>query len=85
MEVIDKLPELFNSLNQNSHQLIGFAMIGVFVLSLILFVTLASIFIFHWRKYGDGGKVIKKAEWMFIFGGSAVLFLMLLSLLSFFF
>lgn len=85
MEFVDKIPQLIYTVTNNSHKLIGFLMIVIFALSTICVITFGSIFIFHWRKYGDGGKNLKNAEWIFVFGSLAILFLMILSLLSFWF
>ena len=85
MEFIDQIPKLTTALASNGHKLTGFLMLGVLLLSIVGVISFGSIFIFHWRKYGDGGKTLKNAEWIFTFGSLAILFLMILSLLSFWF
>lgn len=85
MNAFNNLPNLLEALSQNSHRTLGYFMAGIFIVAIVVFVILATIFIFHWRKYGDGGKNIKLAEWLFLAGGIAIIFLMAFSLISFIF
>jgi hypothetical protein len=85
MEFIDHMLQLVEMFLSDSHKLIGFLMMAVLLLSVVGIFSFGSIFIFHWRKYGNGGKTLKNAEWIFIFGSLAILFLMVLSFLSFWF
>ncbi len=83
MDILNNLPGFLEALSQNSHRTLGYFMVGAFLVAVIVFAVLATVFIFHWRKYGDGGKTIKLAEWLFLAGGIAIIFLMAFSLISF--
>jgi hypothetical protein len=72
-------------IKQNLPEAIGILMFVVLGVSIMIFISVSFAFVFHWRKYGNGGKTLKNAEWIFIFGSLAILFLMVLSFLSFWF
>jgi hypothetical protein len=79
------LPISLEVFKQDAPRALGILMIAILFLAISIFVAISIAFVFHWRKYGDGGKTIKNAEWIFLAGGVAILFMMTISLIAYYF
>lgn len=69
---------------QNLPEAIGILMFVVLGVSIMIFISVSFAFVFHWRKYGSGGVVIKRAEFAFLFGGVILILMMIFSLVSYY-